>query len=109
LCYKIYGPDVHYSDRYFHSFQQTSDGGFIAAGSTNQFNNSGGNSLWLVTTDSNGNISNCSDVHNDSLTTGSVTVTVSNGDLSADNDGFSYVADSLILSNAPLAATRECR
>src|SRR6516162_6244467 len=29
---KIYGPDVQYSDRYFHSFQQTSDGGFIAAG-----------------------------------------------------------------------------
>src|SRR5262249_3414731 len=38
---KIYGPDVQYSDRYFHSFQQTSDGGFIAAGSTNEFNNSG--------------------------------------------------------------------
>jgi hypothetical protein len=105
---KIYGPDVQYSDRYFHSFQQTSDGGFIAAGSTNQFNNSGGNSLWLVKTDSNGNISNCADVHNDSAATGSVTVTVSNGDLSAVNDGFSYVADSLILSSAPLAVTREC-
>jgi hypothetical protein len=105
---KIYGPEVQYSDRYFHSFQQSSDGGFIAAGSTNQFNNSGGNSLWVVKTDSNGNISNCADVHNDSLTTGSVTVTVSNGDLSAVNDGFSYVADSLIISSAPLAATKEC-
>src|SRR5215469_19060 len=105
---KIYGPDVQYSDRYFHSFQQTSDGGFIAAGSTNEFNNSGGNSLWLVKTDSNGNISNCADVHNDSLTTGSVTVIVSNGDLSAVSDSFSYVADSLILSSAPLTATNEC-
>src|SRR5215469_4693509 len=105
---KIYGPDVQYSNRYFHSFQQTSDGGFIAAGSTNQFNNSGGNSLWLVKTDSNGNISNCADVHNDSLTTGSVTVIVSNGDLSAVSDSFSYVADSLILSSAPLTATNEC-
>jgi hypothetical protein len=105
---KIYGPDVQYSDRYFHSFQQTSDGGFIAAGSTNEFNNNGGNSLWLVKTDSNGNISNCADVHNDSLTKGSVTVTVSNGDLSAVNDGFSYVADSLIMSSTPLAVTREC-
>ena len=38
---KIYGPDVQYSNRYFYTFQQTSDGGFIAAGSTNQFN--GGN------------------------------------------------------------------
>src|SRR5262249_6969357 len=38
---KIYGPDVQYADRYFHSFQQTSDGGFIAAGSTNQFNGGG--------------------------------------------------------------------
>ena len=104
---KIYGPDVQYSDRYFHSFQQTSDGGFVAAGSTNEFN-SGDNSLWLVKTDSNGNISNCADVHNDSAVTGSIAVTVSNGDLSAVTDGFSYVADSLILSSAPLAATREC-
>jgi len=106
---KIYGPDVEYSDRYFHSFQQTSDGGFIAAGSTNQFNG-GNNSLWLVKTDSNGNISSCTDVHNDSAATGAMAVTVSNGDLSAVKDGFSYVADSsLILSSAPLAATNECR
>ena len=106
---KIYGPDVEYSDRTFRSFQQASDGGFIAAGSTNQFNNSGGNSSWLVKTDSNGNISNCADVNNDSLTTGSVALTVSNGDLSAVNDGFSYVADSLTRSSAPLVATRECQ
>src|SRR5215470_10101234 len=105
---KIYGPDVQYSDRYFHSFQQASDGGFIAAGSTNQFNG-GDNSIWLVKTDSNGNILNCGDVHNDSAATGAIAVTVSNGDLSAVTDGFSYVADSLILSSAPLAATRECQ
>jgi hypothetical protein len=105
---KIYGPDVQYSDRYFHAFQQASDGGFIAAGSTNQFNG-GDNSIWLVKTDSNGNISRCADVHNDSAATSSMAVTVSNGDLSAVKDGFSYVADSLILSNAPLAATRECQ
>src|SRR5215469_12101463 len=105
---KIYGPDVQYSYRYFHSFQQTSDGGFIAAGSTNEFNNNGGNSLWLVKTDSNGNISNCADVHNDSAVSGSIAVTVSNGDLSAVADGVSYVPDSLILSGAPLTTTREC-
>src|SRR5246127_5153237 len=104
---KIYGPDVQYSDRYFHSFQQTSDGGFIAAGSTNQFNG-GNNSIWLVKTDSNGNISNCADVNNDSAATGSIAVTVSSGDLSSVEDGFSYVADSLILFSAPLAATKEC-
>jgi len=104
---KIYGPDVQYSDRYFHSFQQASDGGFIAAGSTNQFNG-GDNSIWLVKTDSNGNILNCGDVHNDSAATGAIAVTVSNGDLSAVTDGFSYVADSLILSTAPLAATKDC-
>ena len=32
----------------------------------------------------------------------------SNGDLSAVNDSFSYVADSLVLTSAPLAATTEC-
>jgi hypothetical protein len=104
---KVYGPDAEYSDRYFHSFQQTSDGGFVAAGSTNQFN-SGENSLWLVKTDSNGNISSCGDVHDDSATTGSIAVTVSKGNLSAVKDSVSYVADSLVPSTAPLAATREC-
>src|SRR5215469_9453552 len=104
---KIYGPDVEYSDRYFYSFQQASDGGLIAAGSTNEFNG-GDNSLWLVKTDSNGNISNCADVHNDSAATSAIAVTVSNGDLSVVKDGFSYVADRLVLSSAPLAATKEC-
>jgi hypothetical protein len=104
---KIYGPDVQYSYRYFHSFQQTSDGGFIAAGSTNQYNG-GNNSMWLVKTDSNGNIANCADVNNDSAATGSIAITVSNGDLSAVADSFSYVPDSLSLSSAPLAATNEC-
>ena len=65
----IYGPDVQYANRYFHSFQQTSDGWFIAAGSTNQFNG-GANSIWLVKTDSNGNVSSCADVHKDSAATG---------------------------------------
>jgi len=96
---KIYGPDVQYSDRYFYSFQQTSDGGFIAAGTTNEFNG-GDSSLWLVKTDSNDNISSCADVHNDSAATGAIAITVSNGDLSAVKDSFSYVADSLILSTA---------
>ena len=105
---KIYGPDVHYSDRYFYSFQQASDGGFIAAGSTNQFNG-GDNSIWLVKTDSSGNISNCTDVHDDLAVTGSIAVTVSNGNLSTVQDGFSYVADRLMLSGAPLAATKECQ
>jgi hypothetical protein len=105
---KIYGPDVEYSDRYFYSFQQTSDGGFIAAGSTNQFNTDGDNSIWLVKTDGNGNSSSCADVKSDSAEIGSIAVTVSNGDLSAVKDGLSYVADSLILSNAPLAAKNAC-
>jgi hypothetical protein len=105
---KIYGPDVEYSDRYFYSFQQTSDGGFIAAGTNNEFDN-GNDSIWLVKTDSSGNISGCTDVQNDSATTASIRVTVSNGELSPVSDSFSYVADSLTLSSAPLAPTEECK
>ena len=105
---KIYGPDVEYSDRFFYGFMQNSDGGFTAAGHTNQFN-SGDNSIWLVRTDSSGNISSCTDVHNDSATTGSIAVTVSNGDLSAVSDGFSYVADSLVEYTAPFKPTQECK
>ena len=105
---KIYGPDVEYSDRYFYSFQQTSDGGFIAAGTTNEFDNGNG-SIWLVKTDSSGNISSCTDVQNDSATTGPIAVTVSNGELSPVRDSFSYVADGLNLSTAPLKAAQECK
>jgi hypothetical protein len=104
---KIYGPDVEYSDRYFNSFQQTSDGGFIAAGSTNEFDNGNG-SIWLVKTDSSGNISSCTDVQNDSAITGPIAVKVSKGELSPVGDSFSYVADRLIVSSAPLSATNEC-
>jgi hypothetical protein len=104
---KIYGPDVEYSDRKFYSFQQASDGGFIAAGSTNQFNG-GDNSLWLVKTDSSGNISKCTDVHSDSAVTSPIAVTVTNGQLAIVPDTFAYVADSLILSSAPLSAKTEC-
>jgi len=105
---KIYGPDVQYSNRYFYSFQQTSDGGFIAAGTTNEFDNGNG-SIWLVKTDSSGNISSCPDVQNDSATTGPIAVTVSNGELSPVRDSFSYVADGLNLSTAPLKAAQECK
>ncbi|HYY92454.1 MAG TPA: hypothetical protein VE955_10740, partial [Candidatus Dormibacteraeota bacterium] len=104
---KIYGADVEYSTRTFNSFQQTSDGGFIAAGSTNQYNN-GYNSLWIVRTDSNGNISGCRDVKNGSDTSGSVAVKVSNSDLTVVKDSFSYLADILTVSPAPFTATKEC-
>jgi hypothetical protein len=104
---KIYGADVQYSDRSFSSFQQTSDGGFIAAGATNQYNN-GYSSLWVVKTDSNGNISGCSEVKNDSATSGSATVKVSNTNLAVVKDGISYLADKLTSSVGALTATREC-
>src|SRR5256885_1365058 len=48
---RTYGADVQDSSRKFYSFQQTSDCGFIAAGSTNQVNG-GDQSLWLVKTES---------------------------------------------------------
>ena len=104
---KIYGADVEYSDRKFLSFQQTSDGGFIAAGFTNQYNDGYG-SLWLVKTDPNGNISGCSDVKNSPDITSSVTVTVSNSDLKANGDGYAYLADTLSTLPGPLTATKEC-
>jgi hypothetical protein len=45
---KIYGPDVQYADRYFHSFQQSSDGGFIAAGSRNHLNGGDNKRLFVA-------------------------------------------------------------
>ena len=104
---KTYGADVQYSYRKFYSFQQTSDGGFIAAGSTNQFNG-GDNSLWLVKTDPNGNISGCNDVQTWSDVSGSVSVTVSISDLKATPDSFTYVADTISSLPGPIKATKEC-
>jgi hypothetical protein len=104
---KIYGADVQYSNRKFLSFQQTSDGGFIAAGFTNQYNN-GYSSLWLVKTDSNGNISGCSDVKNSQDITSSVTVTVANPDLKSNLDSYAYLADTLSTLPGPLTASKEC-
>jgi hypothetical protein len=104
---KIYGPDVQYSDRKFLSFQQTSDGGFIAAGYTNEYNG-GDSSIWLVKTDSNGSVSGCSDVKTASDTSSSVSVKVSNSDLAVVKDAFSYQADTLSTSPGPLTATKEC-
>src|SRR6266566_3292423 len=104
---RTYGADVQYSYRKFYSFQQTSDGGFIAAGSTNQFNG-GDSSLWLVKTDSNGNIAGCNDVQTRSDVSGSVSVTVSISDLKATPDSFVYVPDTLSLLPGPLKATKEC-
>jgi len=104
---KIYGADVEYSDRKFLSFQQTSDGGFIAAGFTNQYNDGYG-SLWLVKTDPNGNIAGCSDVKNGSDTSSTASVKVSNSDIGAVKDGISYLADTLAVFTGPLTATKEC-
>src|SRR6266568_40771 len=104
---KIYGADVEYSDRKFLSFQQTSDGGFIAAGVTNQYNDGYG-SLWLVKTDPNGNIAGCSDVKNGSDTSSTASVKVSNSDIGAVKDGISYLADTLAVFTGPLTATKEC-
>src|SRR2546428_2781312 len=104
---KIYGADVEYSDRKFLSFQQTSDGGFIAAGVTNQYNDGYG-SLWLVKTDPNGNIAGCSDVKNGSDTSSTALVKVSNSDIGAIKDGISYLADTLAVFTGPLTATKEC-
>src|SRR2546421_2163650 len=104
---RTYGADVQYSYRKFYSFQQTSDGGFIAAGSTNQFSG-GDSSLWLVKTDSNGNIAGCNDVQTRSDVSGSVSVTGSNSDMKATPDRFTYVADTLSSLPGPLKATKEC-
>src|SRR5437660_315664 len=104
---RTYGADVQYSSRKFYSFQQTSDGGFIAAGSTNQFNG-GDNSLWLVKTDSNGNIAGCNDVQTRSDVSGAVSVTVSISDLKATPDSFTYVADTLSSVPGPLKTSKEC-
>jgi len=98
---------VQYSYRKFYSFQQTSDGGFIAAGSTNQFSG-GDSSLWLVKTDSNGNIAGCNDVQTRSDVSGSVSVTVSISDMKATPDSFTYAADTLSSVPGPLSATKEC-
>src|SRR5207244_3102646 len=73
----------------------------------NQFNG-GDSSLWLVETDSNGNISGCNDVQRGLDVSGSVSVTVSISDMKATPDSFTYVADRVSSLPGPLKATKEC-
>src|SRR2546425_7729586 len=104
---RTYGADVQYSYRKFLSFQQTSDGGFIAAGFTNQYNN-GYTSMWLLKTDSNGDIPNCGDVKTASDTSSTAAVKVSNSDIGAVKDGLSYVSDTPAPFAGPFTPTKEC-
>src|SRR2546427_1683125 len=104
---RTYGADVQYSYRKFYSFQQTSDGGFIAAGSTNQF--SGGESSPLpVKTDSHRNISSFHDGQTWSDVTRSVSGAVSIADMKTTPDSFTYVADRVSSLPGPLKSTKEC-
>src|SRR5438552_3698025 len=73
----------------------------------NQFNG-GDSSLWLVKTDSNGNIAGCNDVQTRSDVSGAVSVTVSTSDMKATPDSFVYVLDTLSSLPGPLKATKEC-
>src|SRR2546428_10477847 len=105
---RTYGADAQYSYRKFYSFQQTSDGGFIAAGSTNQFNG-GDNSLWLVKTEPNGKNSGWNDVQKWADVSGSGSGKGSISDLKTTPDRFTYVADTLSSLPGPLQATKECQ
>jgi hypothetical protein len=69
---KTYGGSGNDSAR---SVQQTSDGGYILAGYTLSFG-AGGNDIFLIKTDANGDIGSCGIVGNASPTVGTPSVTV---------------------------------
>jgi hypothetical protein len=59
----------------FYDVAQTSDGGFVAAGYTDEYNNS--DNVWLVKTDASGNVASCPEAHTAASTALSAGLTAS--------------------------------
>jgi hypothetical protein len=102
---KAYG-----SPNYAATFQNvglTSDGGFVSAGWTLEFNNQ--NEAYIVKTDSSGKVSKCSDVQVTTATVGNVSETASQAKLSISTPAGGAGAGTLSASSTSYSLSKECQ
>ena len=93
---KTYG-ETDNLDRGIPSVQQTSDGGYILAGTTISFG-AGGANIFLIKTNARGNIGSCSIVQNASPTVNTVSPTVNTPSLSVSSPSFTVTSPNLTVS-----------
>jgi hypothetical protein len=92
--------------REFQKVALTSDGGFVAVGWTLQF--SLNNQAYVVRTDSEGNVSSCSDVLSTSGTTANGSVTSSSAHLSISSPTNGGSSGNALASSTSFTLTKEC-
>lgn len=101
---KAYG-----NPNYAATFQKvglTSDGGFVSAGWTLEFNNQ--NETYIVKTDSGGTVNNCSDVQVTTAATANVSETASQAKLSISTPKGGTGAGTLSASSTSYTLSKEC-
>jgi hypothetical protein len=74
--YAVWAPTGHVLGSNFYGVAQSGDGGFVAVGEREYYNLQA-NEVWVVKTDSNGNVGTCSEVHSAGSTSLSAGLTVS--------------------------------
>jgi hypothetical protein len=89
------------------SVQHTSDGGYIVAGRTNSFG-AGGEDIFIVKTDANGNIGSCGIVGNASPTVNTVSPTVNTPSLSVSSPSLTPGSPSPTITSPTLIVSEVC-
>ena len=90
----------------FYDLAQTSDGGFVAAGYTDEYNNS--DNVWLVKTDASGNVASCSEAHTAAATALSAGLTASTLSLPVATPAYAGTALSGGTTAATLTTHKDC-
>ena len=101
---KTYGATTQ--SRQFQKIGLTSDGGFVAAGWTLQFNNQ--LETYIVKTDSAGNVNNCKDVQSTSAITATASLSSSSARLSISAPTNAAVSGMATASSTSFILTKEC-